>query len=171
MSCWNPAKGRAIRRSSLWFVGHGNERPGAARRLVTFLARPRKVTKGRPPRCRAPCSQGHPALLTRCGDCATRPGRAHTTCPAMGLTRFPAGASLGRNPSREHLYRQRQSESTHPFPQTELRLTSHRCTVLVEKPHIESSCSARHKGSNGNGNSNARNTLATTLLPPRHDRY
>jgi hypothetical protein len=37
-------------------------RPGAARRLVTFLARPRKVTKGRPPRCRAHCSAGAPAL-------------------------------------------------------------------------------------------------------------
>ena len=36
--------------------------PGAARRLVTFLARPRKVTKGRPPRCRAHCSAGAPAL-------------------------------------------------------------------------------------------------------------
>src|SRR4051794_41511791 len=36
--------------------------PGAARQLVTFLERPRKVTKGRPPRCRAPSSRGNPVL-------------------------------------------------------------------------------------------------------------
>ena len=29
----------------------------------------------------------------RVGDCATRPGEAHTTCLTMGLTRFPAGVS------------------------------------------------------------------------------
>src|SRR5258705_10303138 len=37
-------------------------RPGPARWLVTFLARPRKVTQRRPPRCRAPYSRGVPVL-------------------------------------------------------------------------------------------------------------
>src|SRR4051812_16641424 len=78
--------------------------PGAARRLVTFLARPRKVTKGRPPRCRATIQWVPLCCLTRCGDCATRPGEAHKTCLTAGLTRFPAGASLGRNPSHGHQY-------------------------------------------------------------------
>src|SRR4051812_48038335 len=46
--------------------------------------------------------------------------------------------------------RRRQSESTHLFPQTELRLTCHRCTVLVDTP--SSSRAARHatRGSNSN---------------------
>jgi len=33
--------------------------------------------------------------LPRWGDCATRPGEAHTTCLTAGLTRFPAGAAWG----------------------------------------------------------------------------
>src|SRR6185295_19044005 len=70
----------------------------------------------------------------RQGGCGTRPGRAHTTRLTAGLTRFPASASLGRNPSHGHLYRLRQSESSRLFPQTELRLTCHRCTVLAENP-------------------------------------
>src|SRR3954469_645267 len=70
-------------------------RPGAARQLVTFLARPRKVTKGRPPRCRAHFEWVTLCCLPRCGDCATRPGEAHTTCLTAGLTRFPAGVAWG----------------------------------------------------------------------------
>jgi len=70
-------------------------RPGAARRLVTFLARPRKVTKRRPPLVSRPLSGVPLRCLTRQGGCGTRPGRAHKTCPTMGLTRFPAGASWG----------------------------------------------------------------------------
>src|SRR3954464_13969314 len=70
-------------------------RPGAARQLVTFLARPRKVTKGRPPRCRAHFEWVTLCCLPRQGDCATRPGEAHTTCLTAGLTRFPAGVAWG----------------------------------------------------------------------------
>src|SRR5260221_517952 len=67
---------------------HGElaRRPGAARRLVTFLARPRKVTKGRPPQGVPPPCPGVPlCCLTRQGGCGTRPGKAHKTCLAMGL--------------------------------------------------------------------------------------
>ena len=44
-----------------------------------------KVTKGRPPRCRATIQWVPLRCLTRCGDCATRPGEAHTTCLTAGL--------------------------------------------------------------------------------------
>ena len=43
--------------------------PGAARRLVTFLVRPRKVTKRNPPRCHAPLFKGVPCAA--CLDEAT----------------------------------------------------------------------------------------------------
>src|SRR4051812_18200253 len=98
MSCWNPAKGRAIRRSSLWFVGHGNERPGAARRLVTFLARPRKVTKGRPPRCRALYSQGHPALPDSTRRLRNSTWRGTQNVPHCGTDSVPGGRKLGAEP-------------------------------------------------------------------------
>src|SRR3954466_6487391 len=67
-------------------------RPGAARQLVTFLARPRKVTQRRPPRCRAPLLRGYLRCLTRCGDYATRPGEAHTTCLTAGLVQCSSKA-------------------------------------------------------------------------------
>src|SRR5260221_1338226 len=59
--------------------------PGAARRLVTFLARPRKVTKRMPPLVSRPLSGGSLCCLPRRGDCGTRPGEAHTTRLTAGL--------------------------------------------------------------------------------------
>ncbi len=44
--------------------------PGAARRLITFLASPRKVNQRRRPPSTAPT--GYPALLVKPGGCATR---------------------------------------------------------------------------------------------------
>src|SRR5882672_7502508 len=69
--------------------------PGAARRLVTFLARPRKVTKRKPPLVSRPLSGVPLCCLPRRGDCGTRPGEAHTTRLTAGLPRFPAGVAWG----------------------------------------------------------------------------
>src|SRR5450759_4916333 len=48
--------------------------PGVARRLVTFLVLPRKVTKRNRPRFAAPA--GYPALLDWSGGCGTRASRS-----------------------------------------------------------------------------------------------
>src|SRR5512138_3881453 len=57
--------------------------PGIARRQVTFLVLPRKVTKKRRPRCAAP--SGFPRYFANKRGCATRPSRAHKTCPTAEL--------------------------------------------------------------------------------------
>jgi hypothetical protein len=57
--------------------------PGVARRLVTFLVLPRKVTKRSRPRFAAP--SGFPRYFANKRGCATRPSRAHKTCPAAEL--------------------------------------------------------------------------------------
>jgi len=46
-------------------------RPGVARQLLTFLARPRKVSQRRPPHWTVP--SGCPALLEATGGCGTHP--------------------------------------------------------------------------------------------------
>src|SRR5512145_1657055 len=57
--------------------------PGIARQLVTFLVLPRKVTKRSRPRFAAPA--GFPRYFANKRGCATRPSRAHKTCPAAEL--------------------------------------------------------------------------------------
>src|SRR3954463_2250335 len=71
------------------------KRPGAARRLVTFLARPRKVTKGRPPRCRALYSQGHPALPASMWRLRNSTWRGTHNVPHCGTDSVPGGRELG----------------------------------------------------------------------------
>src|SRR5512140_3310833 len=56
---------------------------GVAGQLVTFLVLPRKVTKRSRPRFAAPT--GFPRYFTNKRGCATRPSRAHKTCPAAEL--------------------------------------------------------------------------------------
>ena len=102
---------------------------------AAYLAWPTKSNQKKAAPGVAPRIHGVPlCCLPRCGDCGTRPGEAHTTRLTAGLPRFPAGVSLGRNPRRGHLYRHWLTEARRLFPQTELRLTSHRCTVLVDFP-------------------------------------
>jgi len=86
------------------------------------------------PGCRAPLSRGNPALPDSMGRLRNSTWRGAHNAPHCGTDSVPGGRSLGRNPSHGHLYRRRQSESTRLFPQTELRLTCHRCTVLVDFP-------------------------------------
>src|SRR6186997_755571 len=99
-------------------------------------------TKKAAPGCRAPRSRGNPALPDSMGRLRNSTWRGAHDAPHCGTDSVPGGRKLGRNPSRGHLYRRRQSESTRLLPQTELRLTCHRCTVLVDDP--SSSRAARH---------------------------
>ena len=97
--------------------------PGVARRLRTFLARPRKVRKRRPPRCLASSIE---EVTLRClswqGGCGTRPGRAHTTCPAMGLEQSsptpPCHAELLGEIHGEKKQRQRRFPALNPSAQS-----------------------------------------------------
>src|SRR5882762_4699891 len=54
--------------------------------------------------------------------------------PCHGTASVPGGRSLGRNPRRERVCGQPQSEALRLFPQTELRLTCHTRTVLADFP-------------------------------------
>src|SRR6185295_14349257 len=79
-------------------------RPGAARRLVTFLERPRKVTERRPPRCRALYSQGHPALPDSTRRLRNSTWRGTHNVPHCGtrsvLVDFPSSSRAARRDTR-----------------------------------------------------------------------
>src|SRR3954463_10775707 len=79
-------------------------RPGAARRLVTFLARPRKVTKGRPPRGRAPYSHGYPVLPASQWRLPNSPRRGTHNVPHCGtrtvLVDYPKSSRAARRATR-----------------------------------------------------------------------
>src|SRR3954467_1100954 len=79
-------------------------RPGAARRLVTFLARPRKVTKGRPPRCRAHYSVGDPALPDSMWRLRNSTWQGTHNVPCHGtrtvLVDFPTSSRAARRATR-----------------------------------------------------------------------
>ena len=91
-------------------------------------------TKKAAPGCRAPRSRGNPALPDSMRRLRNSTWRGAHNAPHCGTDSVSGGRKLGRNPSHGHLYRRRQSESSRLFPQTELRLTCHRCTVLVDYP-------------------------------------
>ena len=101
-----------------------------------------KVTERRPPLVSRPFSRGNPVLPASMWRLRNSTWRGTHNVPHCGTDSVPGGRKLGRNPSHGHLYRRHQSESTRLFPQTELRLTCHRCTVLAESPL--SSRAARH---------------------------
>src|SRR3954464_2531150 len=128
--------------------------PGAARQLVTFLERPRKVTKGRPPRCRAPSSRGNPVLPDSTRRLRNSTWRGTHNVPHCGTDSVPGGRELGAESESWAPVLATSSESTHLFPQTELRLTGHRCSAR-RKLLVESSCSARHKGKKGQATATA----------------
>ncbi len=90
----------------------------------------KKAAPGFAPRC----SRGDPVLPDSMWRLRNSTWRGTQNVPHCGTDSVPGGRSLGRNPSHGHLYRRRESESTHLFPQTELRLTCHRCTVLEGPP-------------------------------------
>jgi len=88
--------------------------------------------------------------------------RGAHNAPHCGTDSVPGGRKLGRNPSRGHLYRRCQSESSRLFPQTELRLTCHRCTVLVDTP---SSSRAARRATRGKQEQRHRSWLFLVLSP------
>ena len=97
----NPVMSNVANLDALHFAGCGL--PGVARRLPTFLARPRKVGQRRPPRCPAP--SGCPALLEATGGCGTRPRKkpartqtvlAENPCRSCVTRRFRRGRAKQR---------------------------------------------------------------------------
>jgi hypothetical protein len=86
--------------------------PGAARRLVTFLARPRKVTKGRPPRCRAHCSVGDRVLPASMWRLRNSTWQGAQNAPYHGtrtvLVDFPTSSRAARRATRGSKQRQQK---------------------------------------------------------------
>src|SRR3954468_17412391 len=113
-----------------------------------------KVTKGRPPRCRAHCSAGIPALPDSMWRLRNSTWRGTHNVPHCGTDSVPGGRELGAESEAWAPVLATSSESTHLFPQTELRLTGHRCSAR-RKLLVESSCSARHKGKKGQATATA----------------
>ena len=72
----------------------------------------KKATPGVAPRVRGVTL----CCLSRCGDCATRPGKAHTTCLAMGLEQCSS-----TSPHRDELLGAPQGEPTAFRPSSNTR--------------------------------------------------
>src|SRR3954463_1208598 len=112
-------------------------RPGAARRLVTFLARPRKVTKGRPPRCRAHV-MGNPVLPDSMWRLRNSTWRGTHNVPHCGtrtvLVENPLSSRAARRDTRGSKTKQQHGNSLLPFLRIYSVLSPHSSVLQSEHP-------------------------------------
>ena len=108
----------------------------------------------------APLIRGAPVLPALMWRLRNSTWRGAYNAPHCGTDSVPGGRKLGRNPTHGRLYRHWWTEARRLFPQTELRLTSPRRTVLVDFPP---SSRAARRATRGKGKC----TRAILALAPR----